>query len=242
MNETTKSNLDKNRVYGVIAVLVILVLVAWAAFSVKDNAGKLGANNPVSIPKANILNNAAYHFEITAPIDSNSSTTFKKYYALSDTWRANAPSSGAGSKGTPVLAISLFSIDQQNGSSTGGANEQMPERIYPLSFAAEVRIGVSSSTATCYNKDEGYTTQKAVDVEINGVKFKKFSFHDAAMMKYVQGESYRTIHNNLCYAIEQIKTGSTYRDDTMKGGFTDEELNLYYEKAGEIIKTFKFTS
>lgn len=61
------------------------------------------------------------------------------------------------------------------------------------------------------------------------------------MMKYIQGESYRTIHNNMCYVLEQIKYGSNYKDPTMKPGISKATLDSYYNTAGMIAKTFRFT-
>jgi hypothetical protein len=75
---------------------------------------------------------------------------------------------------------------------------------------------------------------------INGTSFKRFSSSDAGMMKYVQSESYRTIHNNMCYVLEQIKSGSSYRDEKMAEGIKDTTLDSYYKEGETIIKTFKF--
>ena len=61
------------------------------------------------------------------------------------------------------------------------------------------------------------------------------------MQKYVQAESYRTIRNNSCYVIEQIRTGSSYRDEKMTTAKTDNELINYYNLGENIVKTFKFT-
>ncbi len=248
MNEEKNKNAEiKGNVYGVITIFVVIALLVAAVvyFRAPKPDGSVSLNGVAvnaSTSKETILSNAAYHFEITVPLASHVDAKFAKYYTISDLWRANAPETGPGSSGTPVVAISLFHIDQENALPDNDAvTEKLPEKIYPLFFAAEVRIGVSSSTATCYNKDAGFTDQKVQDVTINGVVFKKFSFEDAAMMKYVKGESYRTIKNGLCYAIEQIKTGSSYKDDTMKDGYTDAELDAYYKSAGDVVQTFKFT-
>jgi hypothetical protein len=50
------------------------------------------------------------------------------------------------------------------------------------------------------------------------------------MMKYVRGSSYRTIYNNTCYVIEQIKAGTTYKDDTMLPGYTEKELDNFLKE------------
>lgn len=70
---------------------------------------------------------------------------------------------------------------------------------------------------------------------------KKFSTEEAGMMKYVQAESYRTVHKNNCYVLEQIKAGSSYRDELMAPGIADSTLTSYYATGETIIRTFKFT-
>ena len=61
------------------------------------------------------------------------------------------------------------------------------------------------------------------------------------MMKYVQAESYRTIHNKMCFVLEQIKAGTSYRDEKMGAGIADSSLTNYYNEGATIIQTFKFT-
>lgn len=172
-----------------------------------------------------------YGFRLLYPKDLIPETTFKRFYVLSDMWRARAPE---GEDGIGLVAIPVFRIDQ-GGIATG--------KPYPLYFDAEVRVGVSADAnvvKNCFAPDEGYTNQKITDVVINGTSFKKFEFEDAAMMQYMKGESYRTVHNNRCYVVEQLETGSRYRDDSMATGTPDSVLNGYYQKAGEIVKTFEF--
>ena len=82
--------------------------------------------------------------------------------------------------------------------------------------------------------------QTVADVEIGGEIWKKFIFGDAAMMQYVSGASYRTIKNGFCYVVEQIRTGSAYRDDSMEIKLSDRELDAIYEQTTPIIMSFKF--
>jgi|SRR5579872_3853236 len=176
--------------------------------------------------------NSQYGFQIQYSKNLTPTTTFANSYTLQNEWRIEA---GQNSTGTPIIAIPVFHIDQ-GGVATGKA--------YPLFFDAEVRIGVSSNpadVADCLKPDPNYTNQPESDVLINGVTFKKFSFQNAAMMKYLQGESYRAVHNGICYAIEQVKTGSIYRDPSMSPGIPDTQLDDYYNQAGDIVQTFQFT-
>lgn len=193
-----------------------------------DYAFSATSTEPLSLYK-----NSEYHFILKYPSNLSTDTTFQPYYILSNTWRVNAIE---GSTGKPVVSIPVIRIDQ------GGV---ATEKSYPLYFDAEVRVGVDASikgVQDCYKKDDiGYMDQKA-DVVINGIPFKKFTFDNSGMNQYLRGVSYRTIHRNMCYAIEAIKTGSSYRDDTMTSGMSDSELDAYFLKVESIIKTFRFTN
>lgn len=189
----------------------------------------------VTLPSVNTSGFHSYsdsqnHFTIKYPAYVTAKNTFTTFHEIGNNWRANA---SAGNQGKPVIALSIYSIDQ-GGYSTG-------KQTYPLFFMSEVRVGVSSNTKECYTTDAGYTNQKIATVTINGTTWKKFSSSDAAMMKYVQSESYRTIHNGMCFAVEQIKNGSSYRDEKMTTGKTDAELTAYYNIGNTIIRTFAFT-
>ncbi len=174
--------------------------------------------------------NAPYNFTMKFPADVQSKTSFSTFHQIGNNWRLNAAQANHG-KG--LASFTIFSVDQ--GSYTNG------KQTYPLYYLAEVRVGVSPNVGECYATDAGYTNQKVTNVDIGGVTFKKFSSQDAGMMKYTQAESYRTVHNNMCYVIEQIKAGSSYRDDTMKTGLTEAALTNYYNEGETIVKTFRFT-
>ncbi len=189
-----------------------------------------------SIPNQNatttMYTNDTYGFQIEYPKSLMATTTFTNNYILRNQWKSLA---SPNSTGVPIVSIPVLRINQ-GGVATG--------RSYPLSFDAEVHIGVSTNPAdvvTCLEPDAGYTKEPEADVTIGGVSFTRFSFSDAAMGTYLQGESYRAVHNDACYAIEQIKTGSSYRDETMTPGYTDAQLNDYYNQAGDIIQSFQFT-
>lgn len=225
----------KNKLYISIIILAILTVggILWWTF-LSHHASLLLKPYPSffapEIPSGMALyTDAQYGFSLQYPQMLTPTTTFAQYYHLPTSWRALAD---PGSTGVGVVAIPVFRIDQ------GGVATGKP---YPLYFDAEVRVGVGDDTTTCYNTDAGYTSQKVTDVVINGVAFKKFDFEGAGMMQYVQGESYRAIHNGKCFAVEQIETGSSYRDETMLPGIPDATLKGYYDQAGEIIQTFRFT-
>lgn len=173
--------------------------------------------------------NSEYNFTLRFPPTVTPQSYFTTFYNLASNWRLNA---GQANQGKAVVAFPVFRLDQ------GG---EVKGKMYPLFYVAELRVGVSPNVKECYATDIGYTNQKVTNVTINGVTFKKFSFQDAAMMKYIQGESYRTVHNNMCYVLEQIKHGSSYKDETMKPGLSQATLDGYYNTVGKIVGTFKFT-
>jgi hypothetical protein len=175
--------------------------------------------------------NADHNFTVKYPAYVKFSSTFSTFHEVGNNWRLYA---APANQGKGITELTVFSVDQGQSSATG-------QQSYPVYFSAQVRISAGPNVKECYTPDSGYTNQKITNVVINGVTFKRFSTSDAAMMKYVQAESYRTIHNNQCYVLEQIKSGSTYKDDKMKPGIADSTLNAYYAMGETIIKTFKFT-
>lgn len=240
----TQPQSTKAAIYGVIVVLVVLIILAGLImFFFKSGNVRQANPNIEPIPDTRVLNSAVYGFEITAPAGVDAETSFKQYYALSNRWRAGAPAEGEGSQGTPVLALPIIRMDNQNVTSTSSdsSSTSTPRKIYPLYFDVEVRIGVSSSTGSCLKPDADFPGQKGVDITIGGYPFKKFTFSDAAMMQYVSGQSYRAVRNGLCYAIEEVKTGSSYREANMEEALSDKDMDAYFAQADEALKTFKFT-
>lgn len=173
--------------------------------------------------------NAEYGFSLRFPPYVRPTNFFTTFHELSSNWRLNA---SAANQGKAVVEFPIFSVDQ--GSIATGKN-------YPLYYMATLRVGVSPNVKECYTTDAGYADQKVSNVTIYGVTWKRFDWQGAATMRYVEGRSYRTIHNNMCYVMEQVRNGSNYRDDTMKPGTSDTTLQNYYDIAGDIAKTFKFT-
>ncbi len=174
--------------------------------------------------------NSVYNFTLKYPTYVQARQSFSTFHEIGNNWRVNA---APANQGKGLAEFSIFSIDQ--GSYSTG------KQTYPLYFTAEVRVGVSPNTKECYTPDAGYTNQKVTNVTINGVAFKKFSSSEGGMMKYNQIESYRTIRNNTCFVLEQIKSGSSYRDELMKPGISDTTLNNYFATGETIIKTLRFT-
>lgn len=164
-------------------------------------------------------------FTINVPEDVATTTDFKSYYHLPASWRDGA----AESSGTPLFAVIVKRIEN------GETN------VFPRYFDAEVRIGMSASTAECYENDQTGVGTAPQDVTLGGTAFKKFSIENAGMMQYLKGSSYRTIHNGACWAIEAFATGSNYRDDKTVESVSQDVLDAYLNEAERIARTFRFT-
>lgn len=187
-----------------------------------------GASSPSGTKETRLYTNQKYNFSLVYPATAKIDESIVMFHDLGNKWRVNA----GDFFGQGITTVKLVTID------TNGIATNKP---YPLFYTSQVRVGISEDTKDCYVKDMGYDNQKVTDVAINGINFKRFDFSDAAMMKYVQGVSYRTIHNNLCYAVEQVRHGSSYKDETMKPGLSQATLDAYYTAADQVLKTFKFT-
>lgn len=225
-------NLCMNKKYAPLAVLVTIIVIGAVAWAFANKMRPVD-EVPQIVDTSSVYRNDTYGFEISYPKNLSPEASFRKYYALSDKWRSQAAEN---QNGIAIVAIPVFRITNENGIATG--------KPYPLYFSAEVRVGVSSdpqAVADCLKTDPGYTEQKHETVTLNGAQFERFEFADAAMMQYVQGVSYRAVHDGKCFAIEQLRAGSNYRDETMPSGTPDSALDAYYAQAGDIAKTFRFT-
>jgi len=210
------------------AVLFAAALLAVAAVG-RAEAAPVQTGGGAGVEATKTYTNEEYGFTLQVPTGITPTVDFLSGYFLTNAWSAAAPED---SSGRLVVEIPVFSVDR-GGDATG--------QPYPLFFDAKVRVGVSPDTAHCYDAVPTMTGRPNVaDVTIQGVRFKAIPFEDAGMMKYLQGKSYRVIHGNMCYAIEQIESGSNYLDSTMKPGLTQDQLNAYYDEAGRIAQSFRF--
>lgn len=229
--ESTELNVaDTSSVEGSQSTTTKETLVKESSTTTVTKVVKKLTTQQASSPSGYITySNAEHHFTIKYPKGTQVSSTFSTFHEITNDWRLYA---GGAQQGKGVVSFSLFTVDQ--GTYTNG------KQTYPLFFTSLVRIGVSDNTKECYTKDAGYANQTVTPVTINGTTFKRFSTQDAGMMKYVVSESYRTIHNNKCYVLEQIKNGSNYKDEKMVVKTNDTTLNSYYKTGETIIKTFSF--
>jgi hypothetical protein len=188
-------------------------------------SGGIAINNNPALTES--YANSTYGFTISYP-KALDARPFGNFHALNQNdWRYGAT---LAKRGTPVVEIPVITID----------NQAAGKKAYPLFYTATVRVGVSTDVAQCYAKDDGYTDQTVTTVTFGGITWKKFIFGTAATMQYVNGASYRTVHNNKCYVVEQIQNGSSYRDTTLVGGSTDAQLKAYYDQTTAIAMSFRF--
>ncbi|MDB5189093.1 MAG: hypothetical protein JWL82_50 [Parcubacteria group bacterium] len=188
----------------------------------------VASSTPVDLSGQAIFTDGEHGFSIVYPEKYQTDPTFATSYHLPATWRVNALPNATG---TPIFTIISYRI--KNDSS------------YPRYFDAEVRIGASSDPkelARCEKPATDQNEQALPDVTLGTTKFKVFSFGDAAMMQYEKGISYRVVHDSTCIAIEQLQTGSSYRDDPATSkDVSDADLQKYYADLDTVVKSFSFS-
>lgn len=173
--------------------------------------------------------NRKYHFTLSYPSGLTPRSSFKRFYLLGTGWSAGQPGDHGG---RAIVSIPVRRID--HGSVATG-------KPFPLYFDAEVRVGVSPDTGACYATKNTVWRPKPALETYGGAAFHVLTAEDAGMMQYMHIIALRTVHDRLCYSIEQIETGSSYRDNTMKQGLSRSQLTAFFSEAGTIARTFRFT-
>jgi hypothetical protein len=174
-----------------------------------------------------LFSDGEYGLSIQFPEEKQTDFNFSPFSHLPARWRVNALSNGTG---TPVIAIVGYRTES--------------DHAYPRYYDAEVRIGVSKDPvelARCEKPSTEQSEEILPDVILGGTTFKVFSFRDAGMMQYLKGVSYRALHEGACVAIEQVATGSSYRDGFLsKEDISDVVLEKAYSDLANIVSTFAF--
>ncbi|HEY0948099.1 MAG TPA: hypothetical protein VGE53_01220 [Candidatus Paceibacterota bacterium] len=221
-----------NRILVLLFALAILGIggaAAWYLVNSRNDA--FGPTPEVVLPEPNenlaIYTNGPYGFTLFYPEAADVSYEFDPTYHLGSAWRANALPDVPGD---PLVSIVPYAVSSENS--------------YPRYFNAMVRVGASADpqeVERCekVGVNEGETALS--DRTINGRVWKAFSFESAGMMQYARGISYRTIHEDVCIALEQVRTGSSYREDApSERDIAEATLDAEFENLDAIVASFVF--
>lgn len=223
-----------NRLIVLLFALAIIAIGAGAAWYLIDTRNSaFGTPLPPPVPAAGldeglaIYTNGPYGFSVFYPEQAEVSYAFDETYHLGTGWRANALPDSAGA---PIVAIIPYAVRSDDS--------------YPRYFNAMVRIGASDDPREIARCTDTALEQGEValpDRSISGRDWKAFSFESAGMMQYARGVSYRTLSEGKCIALEQVQTGSIYKEDVRsERDIPDEVLQAEYEKLEPIIESFTF--
>lgn len=212
-----------------IGLLLMAGIAWWGTHLHASNPSTASSTSTVAtdtpLTGLSIYANGQYGFSIFYPEQAKVETSFDMQYHLPATWRVNAL---ADATGTPIIALVTYHTTS--------------DHSFPRYFETEVRVGVSADpheVAACEKSGNGETALP--DKVINGVTWKAFALQGAGMMQYLTGISYRTIHDKQCYALEQIETGSSYRDDPLSSADIPQSvLDQHYADLIPIIQSFTF--
>lgn len=214
-----------------IGIIAIGGGAAWYLVDTRNDAfgpAPVATTTPAEVHEGlAIYTNGPYGFSIFYPESAEVEYGFDAGYHLGSSWRANALPDA---EGTPIVAIIPYAIRSEN--------------TYPRYFNAMVRIGASSGPeeiARCERADETIGETTLPDKTIGGRVWKAFSFQSAGMMQYAIGVSYRTLYEDRCIALEQVRTGSSYREDAPSpADVADAALLAEYDALSQIVESFSF--
>jgi hypothetical protein len=215
---------------GILLVIGIIFYSDHAHKAVSTSTSVASTTNPVNTGSApltglSIYTNGQFGFSIFYPGTLKTEALFDTQYHLPSTWRVNALQNATG---TPIISIVGYQTTNTNS--------------FPRYFETEVRVGASADPhelAVCEKPGNGEASLP--DMIINGVTWKAFSLEDAGMMQYLKGVSYRIIHDKTCYALEEIETGSSYRDTaTNSADIPQTTLDKHYADLSSIVQSFNF--
>ncbi len=221
-----------NRILIALFMLALVAIGGGAVWYLIDSRNDAFGPEPVAtVPEPSeglaIYTNGPYGFTVFYPEAAEVSYEFDASYHLGTAWRANALPEGSG---TPLVSIAPYRVESEDS--------------YPRYFNAFVRIGASSDPdeiARCETEGANEGETALPDAIINGHAWKAFSFESAGMMQYARGISYRTVHEGHCVALEQVRTGSSYREDApTERDIADADLDTEFGKLDAIVQSFVF--
>lgn len=219
---------------GVALTIIVLILLVAGIFyllpksSAPSDSGTPTTTNEVAtttIPLTSYTSDQ-YHFSIEYPQNLEATSTFAGYQHVATSWRQGAV--GTPKSGTPVVSIIVDSL----------MNAPEEEGYY---YDAELRIGVSAvktAVASCLKSDADEDTATS-SVQVGGIAFTRFTRESAGMSQFGKVESYRTVRNNTCVAIEAIIAGGgTALNNPSQ---STERAEADRQMMDSILQTFAFT-
>ncbi len=181
---------------------------------------------PVIPANYNTYTSDKYDFSLGYPKTLTLNNGFSSFHRLNNQWRMGAEGNV---QGTPLLQIDLFKVD--HATPVGSP--------YPLFYTAAVRGAVSTNVKECYSTDGGKSILTGTQ-NIGGIEWKVFTYNDVNGTEYVKSKNYRHVRGSTCFVLEQVATGSTLKDSTMKPGMSDLALQGLFDSGFDVIKTFRF--
>lgn len=219
-----------NRLSFLLFALGIVLIGGGAAWYLVDTRNdafgspETATTTPEVREGLSIYTNGTYGFTVFYPADAAIEYDFSPDYHLGSSWRANALPDVTGN---PIVSIIPYTVASED--------------FYPRYFNAMVRIGASDDereVARCLVPAQGEAALP--DATINGIAWKAFSFQSAGMMQYASGISYRTIRDGECLALEQARTGSSYREAPTDRDIPESTLEAEYAALDAIVESFSF--
>jgi len=175
---------NKKRELLLVVIIIILIAgVSWIAVIKNESTPITGTVATSTAPLSTYIDQK-YGIQIDYPYFMTATSTFSSSYLLPNSWNVYG--------------------DQ-------GTGEQIVDVQYPGSnniLSSEVRVGASSlpvGVASCFTFDSNIATSTRT---INGMKFVYGSLSDAAMSHFSTVKSYRTLHNGICFAIDEVTYGT----------------------------------
>ena len=221
-----------NRLSFLLFALGIVLIGGGAAWYLVDTRNEAfgppsaATTTPEVREGLSIYTNGTYGFTVFYPANAAVAYDFSPNHHLGSSWRANALPAVTGN---PIVSIIPYTVASEDS--------------YPRYFNAMVRIGASDDArevARCLVPAEEQGETELPDAVINGTTWKAFSFQSAGMMQYASGISYRTVRDDECMALEQIRTGSSYREAPTERDIPESTLEAEYGALDAIVQSFSF--
>lgn len=179
-----------------------------------------GADHGTQKASQQTFKSADYGIAIAYPDDFKARKGFAGSYLQNGAWKTYA---GPHSAGQPIVSLVLADSNDVTD--------------------AELRIGASrnkQAVAHCTRPPGSAVPGSEAETTLGGVTFKTFKARDAAMSHYLEVKSYRTVHDDACYAIDLLVYGTNPKvyDPPRKPPFTRKHA---FSRLHTALQGFRFT-